>query len=139
MRRKQLISHKRIRSVGLKYSINHTLKKHTIMSHALKINKRQFIKWINALDSKEYKQSAKALQNYYGYCCLGVACAVIIPENKLELNEDGHIEGALPIYQEYAPKWLAEINTDFHNKTEKRLAYLNDAKGFTFSEIATLL
>lgn len=37
-------------------------------------------KWINALESGEYKQTKGKLQDQNGYCCLGVLCDLAIQE-----------------------------------------------------------
>jgi hypothetical protein len=99
---------------------------------------KQLKKWIAALDSGEYKQAGGALQSEYGHCCLGVACKVIMPEDKL-LLVDGRLGGGTPSSQPNAPSWLIEISYDFEFKTGKSLIALNDHFDYTFSEIATLL
>jgi len=68
----------------------------------MKINYRQFKRWIAALDSGDYKQGKGALQTKAGYCCLGVACDVLIPKEKLKY-EDGELYGAVPDEQPKAP------------------------------------
>lgn len=105
---------------------------------SLKINKREFKKWIKALDSGEYKQGYLQLQDNYGYCCLGLGCKVTIPD-ALQFKEGGRLVGTFPNEQPAAPDWLSQINLDFFNKTDYPLAKLNDSMGFTFPEIATLL
>lgn len=104
---------------------------------SLQINKRQFKKWIAALDSGEYKQGHCALQSNLGYCCLGVGCKLFIPGKLLD-RDGARILGAYPDMQPAAPMWLQQVNDDFHEKTGKSLSDLND-DGFTFPEIATLL
>lgn len=109
--------------------------------------------WINALYSGKYEQTFAALQDSYGYCCLGVACRVLIPEQKLLLFED-FIEGTEPKEQKNAPLWLMDIDEDFKIKTGISLMVLNDEgisvyipnplrqnalDSFTFEEIADLL
>lgn len=106
---------------------------------SLKINKRQLKKWIAALDSGKYKQGKNNLHNECGYCCLGVGCEVLIPEKLLSINADGFIDGGIVEHQPAAPKWFKEIDDDFRDITETRLTILNDDRGFTFPEIATLL
>ena len=34
----------------------------------------QQLEWIEALESRDYKQATRALHTEEGYCCLGVAC-----------------------------------------------------------------
>ncbi len=100
---------------------------------------KQLKNWIAALDSGEYKQSAYRLQSESGYCCLGVACKVLIPDDKI-IKCNGLISGTTPHHHYlYSPKWLNEINKDFANKTGGYLTDLNDSMEYTFPEIATLL
>jgi hypothetical protein len=106
---------------------------------SLQINKRQFKKWIKALDSGEYHQGYCELQNSGGYCCLGVGCAVTIPKQLLSLDPTGFIDGGMPEDQPAAPKWLVELSPDFFTKTGAHLLDLNDSCDYTFPEIATLL
>lgn len=113
----------------------------------MKINKKQFHKWIVALRSGEYKQTKNRLQDKKGYCCLGVACKVLIPENKQELyNVNKFLDGHIPSDQKYAPKWLNGINSDFNDKVlnnkygyGKLLTELNDDENMSFNEIADCL
>lgn len=105
----------------------------------MRINKRQLKKWIAALDSGEYRQGVCVLQDESGYCCLGVGCKVIIPEEELKLNFRGQVYGHMPEEQRAAPFWLKKINLDFERKTGETLTHLNDDIGYTFPEIATLL
>lgn len=106
---------------------------------ALKINMPQFKKWIAALDSGEYKQGHCGLHTNIGHCCLGVGCAVTIPKELVSLDNNGRMHGGVPGEQPAAPQWLIYIDEDFIFKTGESLMGLNDEKGFTFPEIATLL
>lgn len=116
------------------------------------INKEEFRIWIDALYSGKFPQGKNALQSSTGYCCLGVACKVLIPENKLEYFFDGLgnklLNGGLANDQPYAPEWLSRINSDFMIKLEPTckknekvecLIGLNDLGQATFPEIADLL
>jgi hypothetical protein len=107
----------------------------------MEINKRQLKKWIAALDSGQYSQSGGVLHNHLGYCCLGVGCRVLIPDELLRFTSGStrFIAGALPDSQPNAPEWLNGINDDFRDKTGRTLSPLNDSGGFSFSELATLL
>ena len=102
------------------------------------INQDQLRIWIAALRSGQYQQTNGSLNNDQGYCCLGVACKVLIPADKLVLNNGGFIYGAYPDEQPEAPQWLKNINDDFmiHGKHFRSLANLNDSKTFTFAQIA---
>lgn len=106
----------------------------------MKINIKQLKIWIAALDSGKYTQTQHSLHDSYGYCCLGVACAVLIPKikHKTILDTDT-LSGTVPRDQPHAPVWLTQISMDFFRKTEKSLVELNDQDCFTFAEIATLL
>ncbi len=105
----------------------------------MQINKRQLKKWIAALDSGEYKQGHGKLQSTFGFCCLGVACKVLIPLDKQARYSNGQLYGGYHESQRSAPEWLKNINNDFANKTGERLSVFNDCRDFTFPEIATLL
>lgn len=105
----------------------------------MEINMKEFKKWIAALDSGKYQQTSIGLLHNCGrYCCLGVACKVLIPEDRLKFDH-GRIVGGLPDTQDNAPEWLKKINEDFQNKTGRALSMLNDSDRMTFTEIATLL
>lgn len=105
----------------------------------MQINKRQLKKWITALDSGQYTQARGLLNTYDNrYCCLGLACKVLIPENRLQ-TDMGRILGGFPNYQPHAPKWLQDVNDNFLMKTGRSLSALNDKYDFTFAEIATML
>lgn len=105
----------------------------------MEINKEQLKIWIAALRSGEYKQTTRALQNEHGYCCLGVACKVLIPADKLELDKHGFIDWGIASGQPAAPDWLKLINGDYANKMGPTLIMLNDEFNFTFNQIADLL
>jgi len=100
----------------------------------------QIEQWIAALRSGEYKQGRMMLQQLDKYCCLGVACKVIIPKDKLKFTADGkEIYGSIPDGQPSAPKWLKEINPAFTLYYGDSLIFLNDSKEATFTEIANLV
>lgn len=105
----------------------------------MKINYKQFKKWMAALDSGKFKQTKRKLNDSYGFCCLGVACKVLIKEEKILRGHDGFIYGEKPEKQPASPRWLKNINDDFLDKTEEPLVWVNDGMDFTFPEIATLL
>jgi len=107
------------------------------------LNKKQFLKWIKALRSGKYKQGKGNLQSADGsYCCLGVACRVLIPKSKLKLDIDNILLGHLPGNQKNRPDWLDIISDDFEYKAKGWLPFMNDRDGrdgFTFDEIADCL
>lgn len=100
---------------------------------------REFKKWIAALRSGEYKQVRSGdLQNSKGYCCLGVACKVLIPNT--ESLQKALSDYGYPDIEMGSPKWLHRI--DYNIKGEfgfDRLSNLNDSYGASFDEIADLL
>lgn len=113
-----------------------------------KPTKEQIEQWVSALRSGKYKQTKGALQNQDGYCCLGVACDLFIPQYKLDCftNLDGSLEitGEMPRHQQHAPDWLREISDDFNLLTGCPITTLNDGsckdiQQLTFDEIADLL
>lgn len=105
-------------------------------------------KWIEALRSGEFKQTTHRLQDSQGYCCLGVACELLIPEKKKNKTNYGFLSRSLPEYQEFAPLFLKLINDDFTEITREAsnglevgqsLTSLNDSLGFDFNEISDIL
>lgn len=111
----------------------------------MKINKKQFNKWLFHLYNETYPQGVLALQTAEGYCCLGVGCKVLIPEKKLAMSYKMLIGGTPTLRnQAAAPKWLYEINERFQELTDQSLSRLNDFGcgsfgPFTHPEIAMLL
>lgn len=119
----------------------------------MRINIKQFKKWIAALDSGEYKQGKHWLQDTDRYCCLGLGCKVLMKASELTVRAGGEIQGQRPTDQPFAPQWLKDIDVDFEIKTGIRLTVLNDhgidygrifegsefITSFTYGEIATLL
>lgn len=98
--------------------------------------------WIKALRSGNYKQLKSQLHKFENdenyYCCLGVACRVLMKEE--DLSYDGaDIFGGLPTDQHRAPIWLQSINDDFEEKVGHSLSRLNDTYNYSFDMIADLL
>jgi len=101
-------------------------------------------KWTKTLRSGDYNQTSEALNDENGYCCLGVACEVFIPENKIYKDGEGFIHGGMPDDQMDSPQWLNNIDDDFKLITGVYLSTLNDSgtEGlgpFTFDEISDLV
>ena len=134
----------------------------------IKQNIEDILKWIEELRSGNYSQGRRSLHQRNplnqseSFCCLGVACKVLIEPVKLSLKEDGTIGGYYPSSQQNAPEWLKYIDTDFISKTNASFSALNDygvlrevveriksdfpyyeassiKEPFTFDEIADLL
>lgn len=95
--------------------------------------------WIKALRSGKYKQTTGQLQDNHGYCCLGVACEVLIPQEEQTRNDEGNLYGYTPTKQSKAPAWLKEIDDDFEVINGKSLTVLNDKELYSFGRIADLL
>ncbi len=110
-------------------------------------SKKQLNEWIDVLYKNEYPQATGQLQSANGYCCLGVACDLLIPKDKqIKLLGSERLMGGIPDLQKHAPSWLKKINMDFAFLTGKTLIELNDVgifkenlKEFTFPEIAMML
>lgn len=99
----------------------------------------QLKKWINALRSGKYKQGRYALQDSNnGYCCLGVACKILIPTKYQFRNDDDCLLGTKP-NQQNSPLWLRDIDSSFKDYTNRSLMILNDHEEFNFNEISDLL
>ena len=108
-------------------------------------------KWVNALRSGDYKQVKGSLQDFIseksdetGYCCLGVACKVLIPEELIERHINGSIAHGLPSFQKHSPKWLIRVQQMGYSipstsKDTLSLYSLNDSWGYSFTQIADLL
>lgn len=87
-------------------------------------------KWVAALRSGEYKQGIGFLKTEQGYCCLGVACAMLgIPTEGLVIQK-----GTVGIPEMLTGHGNSHYNPDFNPLVEK-LAGLNDG-GKSFNEIA---
>jgi hypothetical protein len=104
----------------------------------MKINKKEFTKWITALRNGKYKQGIGRLQGEDGFCCVGVACNELIKRP----NKDaaGYLLGYFVEHQsDKIPKWLDYVLNDFDRVHDTLgLPTLNDS-GYTFNEIADLL
>lgn len=106
------------------------------------INETEFKQWLEALRSGEFKQTKETLQDNEGYCCLGVACKVLIPDKLLidELDDGSEVMyGTTPLDQPDCPFWLRRINRDFWKRTRRELITLNDHFEYSFKDIADCL
>ena len=109
------------------------------MNKILKTNKDkvQFEKWIKALRSGKYKQTTGTLQDDQGYCCLGVACKVVVKRKDLKLRY-GILIGVFPSRQ-LSPLWLGNVNFKIANLFGTSLSVLNDDHNYSFNDIADIL
>ena len=96
-----------------------------------KFTKHQ-LKWLEALESGEYKQGYKRLKGKSGgYCCLGVATRVVDPEYKIHV-----LEYAASMVVVGKLNLLDEFGSHKNSDPENSLVTLNDELGYTFKEIA---
>ncbi len=108
-----------------------------------KQDKVEFLQWITALRSGEYKQGHGALQDAIGYCCLGVACVLFgqnLPVHREGLYK-GRLKGGTPAgCSGKLPKWLLEVNTHVQEHkiglVRASLVHLNDTAKYKFKQIA---
>ena len=114
-----------------------------VLSTVLKTPKdrTQYKKWIKALRSGSFSQGKSRLQGSQGYCCLGVACKLLIEEENLKKESGGTLVGNMPrSAQPNAPKWLQDIgDVRFTAANGKQLPILNDVDNYTFAQIADVL
>jgi hypothetical protein len=117
------------------------------------VKKNIMQKWVKALRSGEYRQTAGALRRPhedggYGYCCLGVLCDLYRKEKKKGWTADladpppsaGFPENEVPSVK--VCKWAGlsakNPSVDFDDD-EASLAALNDDRGFSFAQIANVI
>ena len=104
------------------------------------VNKKEMKKWIKALRSGDYDQTKKCLQDEKGYCCLGVACEVLIPKSKQQkYSSSDFLQGLSPFNQIHSPRWLKYISVEIAKLYGVSLMNLNDKHNYTFNDIADLL
>jgi len=115
------------------------------------INKKEFLTWIKGLRSGKYSQTIGVLNNSAGFCCLGVACDLIIPPEKLH-KDPVFIVGVIPGAQAGSPEWLKRIDRDvmvrnrmlgfsmYHDSLLcSSLTSVNDLGLYSFEDIANIL
>lgn len=101
-------------------------------------DRKEIKHWTTALRSGEYKQGRCKLQTSEGYCCLGVACVLFTPKDKLEMD-GGMISGGLAKNQPHGKRWLNEIDDVVGEVLGERVVILNDYRRYTFTEIADVI
>ena len=117
-------------------------------------DKTQFKKWLQALRSGKYKQAQGRLESPKGgeYCCLGVACKVLVPEAAITkelattpgsmFTKSKTVEvmtGTSPNNQGAAPAWLKALAHVSVGPRRQNVMVYNDADKATFAEIADIL
>ena len=97
--------------------------------------------WLEALESGEYTQTNRCLNDENGFCCLGLACIVYEKEtgNKLPRNKEGYIKGLTLTNVQGVQEWLGLISHSGVPLNDKfsSLTVMNDHKSKTFKEIST--
>ena len=103
-------------------------------------DKDQIREWVKVLRSGKYKQGTGCLQpSKTRFCCLGVACKILIPEDKTDIDSYDLLVGAFPAAQFNSPFWLTQINQDVKSKTGTSLTERNDVNEQNFKQIAVLI
>jgi hypothetical protein len=87
-------------------------------------------KWVEALRSNNYPQTTQQLRDHKGFCCMGVLCDIVEPEHWAGWEHNGR--AMLP-----DETWTSEL--DIPRAIVSELAYLNDTKKWTFSQIAKFI
>lgn len=109
-------------------------------------------KWLDALRSGEYNQTAGALHNKNGFCCLGVLCDIV--KDDLNLEWDFEEQKVLDAYSidsnvSHLPIVVAEYVELYSVSPLCKTSYYGDIKyidiavindrGASFSEIANII
>jgi len=104
-----------------------------------KQDKEEFLTWIAWLMADVLPQGKESLESREGaYCCLGVACILLIPEEDLVMFSH-RIEGGTPNAQNNAPEWLKNIDKHMKEKVGIDPVTLNDTQHKTFPEIGQII
>ena len=98
--------------------------------------------WLAALESGIYKKGKGRLESVYGFCCLGVACAVLGATRTVDpdgyISYDGHMQ-SLPATIVSKLKLLDDIGRIDSSPLIGSLAYMNDSGDATFADIAAFI
>lgn len=108
------------------------------------LTREQCINWINALRSGEYKQGKDDLYSQLTdrYCCLGVLAKInnLPTDFSLLTFEDHHTINLCLSSEEFTTAGeLPRMGIEIPNNPCMSLSALNDAGGYSFSDIADLL
>lgn len=106
-------------------------------------------KWLNALRSDEYQQTAERLHDKNGFCCLGVLCDLYGKEHSIEWEEIDPGQYTHKIFRNMYYSFLYKTGTlplqvrewaELFQDTlvVNRLAEMND-NGYTFEQIADVI
>jgi len=80
-----------------------------------------------------FEQGYRSLETSDGFCCLGVACKILIKSPYTEEYTDYDLEyeelkGWYPGDQKDSPDWLKGIDKVFKIETGSKLSFLNDGE-----------
>jgi hypothetical protein len=95
-------------------------------------------KWLQALESGEFKQGEGRLQEDDSYCCLGVACRVAGVQGDLKgasLTTYPDVIEAMGLTESYGCPIITFVN----GQKLYSLTHMNDGLGKSFKEIAAHL
>jgi hypothetical protein len=105
------------------------------------MNKNAAKKWVEALRSGKYAQARNILRDDDTFCCLGVLCEVYREETGAGQWQEGFGaacfvaavgDRVLGIAPPAVERWAGLVDAD----EQRRYAYLNDQKRFSFAQIA---
>lgn len=98
-------------------------------------------KWLKALKSGKYKQTAGALKHKEGFCCLGVLCEVYNENSKTPIkpkkikNQDSYVYNN---NHSFPPNIVAEW-AGLKIEAMTNLTHFNDVQEYSFEKIASLM
>lgn len=98
-------------------------------------------RWLKALRSGKYKQTAGTLRDAYGFCCLGVLCDVVAKHENKKWRRNT-FSGEMANLPEYVSELVGIEGSDPDIKYKYdfvALSYLNDSEGLDFNELADLI
>ncbi len=108
-------------------------------------------RWIEALESGDYKQGKGALRSHRDeYCCLGVLCDLVQPDGWSRYNDSPECPDVLTTYYEFVyknesaggvlPTTLAkDVDIDSHGAHSTSWITTDNDSGKSFQEIADII
>jgi hypothetical protein len=110
------------------------------MKELTQTQKANLRKWVEALESGEYKQTRATLrekigQGGIGYCCLGVACDAVL-DGKWKGNLFLKVKDEDGLFLEHRLDVTARRELGISVDAEKEYIGMNDEKNSSFAKIA---
>ena len=105
-------------------------------------------RWIEALNSDEYKQTKMCLKDSTGFCCLGVLTDLYIKEHSqewkvIDMRDYYSFSGRSKTLPNCVGEWsgLETDDPNFLKSSNERvyLSQLNDDEGYSFKQIAQVI